>query len=494
MRSFATKVLLAILCGACSAGAAHEGPPNVVVVVIDTGRPDLMSVYGHPRPTTPFLERFAERGTRFERAYSTSCWTLPSHGSLFTGVDVGSHGANQINPKLADAVPTLTEGLDAAGYETAAFVANQWINEKAGFARGFDHFEHYGREKYAPWIRALAADDAGSRIEPEEHYVASRVLSWLRDERQGEDPFFLFVNIVEPHLPYLPDAEAAEPFFAGGGARGRLDAIERFFPAARPNILLRHYGREDPLSDEEWSKVTSMYEGALRVSDRIVEAIVEAVDDVADPENTIVFVVSDHGENLGDHDHSTHILNLYDTNLRIVMLARGPGFEPGVVRDPVQILDVPTTVLAAAGAADDSTAGVDLRGEIPGERALGAIVAYPIQTLALFAKRMELDERFDPYKVELVAAVGPRYKLIRKSDAAGRVVGEEIYDLIEDPGETRPLAPGEGDRAEIERLRASLPPPGTYDVEGTADPTEEMDEAEVEALKALGYVGEDESG
>src|SRR6188508_1562185 len=108
-------VALACLCApSCS---DHRPPPNVAIIVLDTARPDYLSVYGHPRPTTPFLERFAKDAVRYDRAYSVSCWTLPAHASLFSGTLPEFHGAGQVNPKIRDDLPVLAEKLASAGYQ-----------------------------------------------------------------------------------------------------------------------------------------------------------------------------------------------------------------------------------------------------------------------------------------------------------------------------------------------------------------------------------------
>src|SRR5438552_4239230 len=109
--------------------------PDVVVIVMDTARPDYLSVYGHPRPTTPFLEELARESTRFDRAYSTSSWTLPAHASLFTGTLPEVNQATQKNPKLGPELPVLAERLASAGYQTVGISNNVWVASHTGLAR-----------------------------------------------------------------------------------------------------------------------------------------------------------------------------------------------------------------------------------------------------------------------------------------------------------------------------------------------------------------------
>lgn len=467
----------------------EENPPNIVMIVLDTARPDLLSVYGHPRPTSPFLESFAKSGTRFDRAYSSSSWTLPAHGSLFTGMSPERHQANQTSPRVAPSIPLLAEPLHQAGFQTAGFSGNMWVSELSGLDRGFEHFENLNKGIYEPYMRKLATDRAGVRTAPEDHYIAGRVRNWLTEERDPERPFFLFVNLVEPHLPYLPHWDAARHFLRS--PQERWESIQRFYPeGVTRGYLLRHYGRKNPLSKEERDAVTSMYLGALRAVDEIAGAVVAAINAVSDPEGTLVFILSDHGENLGDHGHVTHIFNLYDSNLRILCLARGPGFPAGAVeRKLVHITDLHATAVAAAGIEPGPGAGgLDLRQGVPGDRVLSATLDYPSVSLGLFPKAFSKTGVLDAYKVELRAAVGPRYKLIVGIDPSGKPVREEIYDLVVDPNEANPLSPSSVDADSLRRLRAAIGNGMQSSLRGEAAPLDELDEETLESLRALGYV------
>ena len=479
--------MLAALLG-CENGR-REAPPNIVMIVLDTARPDLLSVYGYPRPTTPFLESFARSGARFDRAYSSSSWTLPAHGSLFTGMSAELHQATQTQKRVADSIALLPERLRDAGYQTAGFSGIMWVSEMSGLDRGFEHFENLNKGIYGPRLRKLAADPAGEHAPPEEHYIAGRVRKWLAKERDPERPLFLFVNLVEPHLPYLPHWDAARHFMAS--PRERWESIQRFYPGGvGRDYLVGHYGGKRRLSEEDRSAVASMYLGALRTVDEIAGALVSAVDAVTDPERTLVFILSDHGENLGDHGHVTHIFNLYDSNLRILCLARGPGFPAGAVEDGlVHITDLHATALAAAGIeSGPDAAGLDLRRGIASDRVLSATLDYPSISLGLFPKAVSETGVLDAYKVELRAAVGPRYKLILSTDPGGRPVREEIYDLVEDPNELSPLDPSSVNTDVLLRLRAAIRDSMSLSRRGRETSLDELDEETIESLRALGYV------
>ncbi len=200
-----------------------------------------------------------------------------------------------------------------------------------------------------------------------------------------------------------------------------------------------------------------------------------------------MFIVSDHGENLGDHGHATHIFNLYDTNLRIVCLVRGPGFREGAREEAlVHITDVHTTALRAAGLRPRPGAqGVDLAAELPAERTVSATREYPRISLGLFPRRVSRTGVLDRYKVELRASIGPRFKLLRSTVRDGRLVREEVYDLVEDPREATPFHPSSVDVDVLEALRRAI---RGSTIGQTAMPLEALDEEVLDSLRALGYV------
>jgi arylsulfatase A-like enzyme len=264
-------------------------------------------------------------------------------------------------------------------------------------------------------------------------------------------------------------------------------AIDELYVDGKAAALTnRHYAGTQPLDEREWELLRKLYEGELLYTDQITKAILQTVDATSDPEETLVFLLSDHGENLGDHGHLSHIFNVYDSNLKIACLARGPGFEAGATeRRLVQIVDVYPTVLRAAGLEPEpQCAGLDLCGELPDARLLSASLDYPTITLRTFPKEMRESGVLAPFERELQAAVSRRYKIIRGSD--GR---EEIYDLVADPREEHPLDAGQVDEAAVKGLAAFLALSRTpADSPTPADGSLPTDPETIEALRSLGYV------
>lgn len=443
--------------------------PNVVVIVMDTARPDFLSVYGHPRPTTPFLDGLSSAATVYDRAYSTSCWTLPAHASLFSGQPPEVHGTAQANTQFPAAMPLLAEELRDAGYQTAGFSNNPWVSKTTGLDRGFEAFADRWRDK--------------DEERPTGHPTVAGIAKWLAGERDPERPAFVFVNLTEPHMPYRPPWAHAEPFVASQGEWQR--ALADLFPpkSGASGLMVRHYGRREPLAAADWPRLSSLYEGDLRACDDVVGQIVKSLDAALDPANTLLFVLSDHGENLGDHDHVNHVFNLYESNLRIALIARGPGFARGAREARLaQITDLHPTIRAAAGIA--LTGGIealDLRAVLPQERVLRASLDWPKITLTVFPDPLTANGGpLDRYKRALSAAVSQRWKMIRGSDGS-----IEVYDLAADPDEKRPVALQESDPRLFDALQAFLDrTDGSGPSAGSGLPT---DPATLDALRSLGY-------
>ncbi len=178
--------------------------PNILLVVLDTARADYFSCYGHERPTTPSVDQLAEGGVRFEHAYATDFWTLPSHASLLTGLYPTEAQATSETNHLPDSVTTLAERLHVCGYRTGAVVCNAWVSRERGFARGFEDFTEMWREPKRP----LCAEKPGLS----EQEAVDRAVTWMDARTQERAPFFLFVNFNVAHMPYRPPQDFWKQF------------------------------------------------------------------------------------------------------------------------------------------------------------------------------------------------------------------------------------------------------------------------------------------
>lgn len=446
----------ALLLPGCSRRPEH---PNVIVIVLDTVRRDH-TVCGGVAGVTPNLDALAADAAVFTNAWATAPWTPPSHASMFTGLLPSTHDCRGRSRTLATRWPTLAERLRAAGYETAAFHANPWLtNELTGLMRGFQTT----RIGAAPTMDIYARTAQGG---PE---TVESVREWL-DSRDGRLPFFLFVNVLEAHLPYDPPPGYRTAHLADLAPEDRV--------AARwANEFNAGLHREE---DIDWERVRRLYRGDVDEADRLLGCLLEELRERDLFEDSVLIVVSDHGENLGDHGYLDHQFGVFETLLAVPLVVRAPGrLEAGTRGDPVVLTDLYATVLDAAGVTEEpfpETSRSLLGSPAHAERPLVAEYAGPPQIL--LDRLAELNPDADVERLAMAHStvrVGP----LRVTVSADGAVA--LFDLSRDPSESRDLAADEPGKAGT--LLRLIP-----QVKGGAETDAKIDEKLSESLRALGYM------
>jgi choline-sulfatase len=404
---------MASACGGLApAPKAPAQPPDVVLITVDTLRADRVG-----RGLTPAIDAAGARGARFLGARTTVPLTLPAHVSLMTGALPPATGVRLNGVHRFDGSrPTLAQLFKSAGRDTAAFIGAFVLDSQFGLDGGFDTYDdQIARPPGAP-LRLDAERPASA--------VADRAIAWLRGRRQAgasRRPYFLWAHFYDPHAPYTPPADALAR--AGGDA----------------------YGGEVAYADAE------------------IGRLLRAVSDTGAGRPTLIVILGDHGESLGEHGERTHGMLLYDGALRIPLVIAGPGVPAEARRQPVSIVDVAPTVLRLAGlAAPKGMQGRDLFSGAGAARDVYAETMYP-RTLGW---------------APLTALVEDRWKVI-----AAEGDGDELYDLEGDPGERETAAARKPEivRAAVERLSAI----GQAEA---APATSATNAAARERLRALGYV------
>jgi arylsulfatase A-like enzyme len=325
--------------------------PNVVLVVIDTARADHFGPYGGARtPTlTPAFDELARAGTLIRGARATAPWTVPSHGSIFSGLPPGVHGvdgraARSSERRLTSLRPAiehvsdrwLPEVFRRAGYETAAISANVWITREMGFDLGFDSFLQVGIAAIAPrgGSQRQRLRDAVPRAVRErgKHVVrygnelvrgrdfgAEAALGAARVQlRETKRPFFWFLNVMEPHAPYLPPARYLP---AWGPDRLLSPSVVHRFLEERA-VLSFNLGR-GTLPHAAGRILRTLYAGEISYADEFLGRLANVLEPHAG--DTVLVVTSDHGEHLGERHRLGHQLSLAPELLDVPLLARGPG-------------------------------------------------------------------------------------------------------------------------------------------------------------------------
>jgi choline-sulfatase len=365
----------ALLATAAACGPA-SGPssdaPNVLLVTIDTLRPDHLGAYGFPGDSSPSFDALAARGVVFERAIAASARTAPSHASLFTSRWVRDHSIGYRNgsTRLGDEV-TLATIFGAAGYDTAAFVGNSMLRRRVGLDRGFAVFDDVlpDEERNRPVFERIAEK------------TTHRALEWLARPRRR--PYFLWVQFNDPHGPYTPPPSYAEPFAA---AAEREAEQEKPLPALDVQRGLNGIPAYQVIGDERRpGEYRARYTGEIRYFDAWLGRLLEAAEAAADGRENVVVVTADHGESLGeDGFYFSHGFATTPNLVHVPLVVVAPGIPPGRVDALVHHVDVLPTLLELAGLpppidpAGVSLVGLMQRGEALPERTVYADVGAEV--------------------------------------------------------------------------------------------------------------------
>ena len=396
--------LLLWLVGSCPAATANPASSassprsNLIVVSIDTLRPDHLGVYGYESPTSPNLDAFARESVLFENAVAPSPTTLPSHTSLFTGLSPSSHGVDQSKGRKAPMeLITLAELLAKQGYATASVNDGGYLGAPFGLGQGFSHFD-----------QSRGSVDRSARRSTQLAERVESALGWLDEVRP--ERFFLFVHSYEVHIPLSPPEESLAHFEESyEGPLGDVILTDEWFGRANSTT--------DPADVRHWIR---LYDASVRSADAGFGKLVRGLRERGLYEDSLIVVVSDHGEELGERTGlSLHGKTLYDEVLRIPLLIKLPGGASAghVVSQQARLIDVLPTVLSALGL--ESPAAID------GESLLatldGASGSRPRPAVSVTEGGQ-------------VALREPPWKLYRRN-------GEQtLFHLEDDPGEKRDVA------------------------------------------------------
>ncbi len=306
------------------------GAPNIVVVVVDSLRADHCGFMGYSRPTTPGLDALAEKGVVFENALSSSGWTKPAVGTLFTGLIPSNHGAvsrmsvisGRHGAALNPPALTLPEILRNRGWRTGVFSNNPNVLHKYGFTQGVEHFSNY-------W--EVLGYEAG-RAES----MTRDVLEWVGGLKE-EEPFFAYLHLMDTHYPYFAPAP-----FAGTWDQSGLDLN------VNGNLVERQILGEVEISDAQLARIVDLYDESILYSDAHLAPFIAGLLD-SHP-NTVVVLVADHGEEFLEHGHLGHGHSLFQELVHIPLVIWAPDLQPGRVNAQVRLMDIPPSLLEWAAA------------------------------------------------------------------------------------------------------------------------------------------------
>lgn len=416
-------------------GEARRRP--VVLLLADTTRRDRVGAYGGPA-RTPVFDRFAGEHLLFTSGVSQAPWTKPAVATLFTGLHPSQHGVlSHPNPMFgeregeataSDLLPegfdTLAETLARAGYDTAAFVSNPWLDRRMGFAQGFGHYDD-----------SFAGNDTPGQV------VVRAGLRWLGDRADEEAPYFLYLHTMDAHGPYPAlrpedvearrDVIAADPRRIPPRVRFAIREMARYEDGSRvvepglpPNLAL----------------LELLYDRGVEDFDRTLGVLLEGLRARPEWEEMAVLVVSDHGEALYTRGWGSHGHGLFDDEIAVPFAARLPGVEAdGPVTCPVGLVDVMATLCTYLGVSCPEQAG--------GQSLLAPEAWTPryLITEGVIAKPEHRAVRNDRFAL----LYEPEGRRVQTADGARPW---SLYDLERDPAEQRNLLAADPPAPEHERI------------------------------------------
>ena len=454
-RPFAA-LLSPLLLAAC-APAPDVARPSLLLVVFDTTRADHLSCYGHHKPTTPTVDRLAAGGLRLDSAWAQSSLTPVSAATFLTGSLPYRHGIRSLftvgGEVLADDVPTLAELLASEGYATAGFVSAAPMGSRYGLGRGFEVYD----DRVSRGAAQREELGLASAYQRRADATCDRALAWLTERLDAADePFFLTVHFFDAHDPTLVPPRAflerwlSFPLPADLDRRGHLREVKA------PNRRIELYDAEIRYQDDQLARLVSELERADRLDD------------------TVVCVVADHGEGLGDHDFWTHGL-LWSEQLRVPWILHGPGVPIGAVwKERVRLVDLLPTVVELLDVPLPPHASPDGR----------SILALPRspepEPREVYAEAHHAPDDGLGRDPRLYSLTVGRWKYVHRPD----VEQHELYDLAQDPGELTNMHAS--DHPVARTLRAELEARGA--VSGVGASPERLADETLEMLRELGYL------
>jgi len=513
--------------------------PNIVFIVLDTQRVDRLSCYGHGVHTSPSLDRLAEKGTLYEQAVSPAQWTIPAHASMFTGQYGLLHQTVQSDRAIPADLPTVTEILQQQGYNTFAFCNNPLVGVlNNGLRRGFREFFNYAsffpdivpspkvrqnpisrsvenvRRRMQHSIQSMERQFGKSErllaLSQESFFVPfwsrlgsfkgntirsmSDAVRYARAYHDDEQPYFMFINLMETHLPYWP----AKPFVRKYASWvGKDWKARRFMSIFNTQAYRWATPVIQPLSELELAALHAMYDAEVAFQDHHMGGLFRALEDMHALDDTIVIVVSDHGEGFGEHNYMGHAFTLYQEVVHVPLVVRFPGGEHAGTRvqEPVSTRRIFHTILEAAGISSDDPLGsaseLSLRSSAASNTPTGELVISEAYSPTNF---VSVIERRDPEVLEPYQCLSLWRAAYKNSNKVIAIDDEpqKFYNLASDPGEQHNLVTNAQGTSELYLQLSdflSLQQEYAYAVH-SAGMYSEDEEAQIEnQLRGLGYMG-----
>jgi arylsulfatase A-like enzyme len=427
------------------ASPAPNKAPNIVLISMDTVRADHLSTYGYGRNTTPNLTALAAGATLYRHTVAVSNMTLATHASMFTGLYAGVHGAHLDPPgfpsgrPLSPWIPTVAGMLRERGYLSLAVIANTaYLNTYFGLDRGFQIYDarepvqvldrnlrlflRNGIRHLVNIVWSSAEFDRQARTAAE---IDDAVIQLLREVPSRQAPFFLFLNYMDAHWPYLPPAPFDRMF------PGKLwDFTNASYERLKRDLI---FLRRD-ITPREREHLVSQYDGGIAYLDSQLGRLIGSLKELGLYDNSLIIVTADHGENFGDRHSLQHGIAVYHDEVNVPLIVKYPGQNDGrTVDDLASQIDIAPTILEAAGVARPRALVGQSLTEPPGDERYLYSEAFPPDSPDNLAERFQRTQRaiYHGHQKFIESTLGER----------------ELYDLESDPQEQSNLYTGRFEEA-----------------------------------------------
>lgn len=383
---------------------SRENPKLMIVIMLDTLRADHMSLYGYGRKTTPAIDDLSRESLVFENAYSTTSWTLPAHVSLFSGKEILDHGVLSQDNRIAESYPLFPEILQRRGYATAAFTGGGFIEDNYGFHRGFQIYSNRPGDIFHLNSAELVFDNFRTFL-----------------ERNRDGDCFLFLHTYQMHAPY----KAPAPYFRAFNPqlKNNMKGVSSFLQLKTEAFK--------PLAPEQRQELVDLYDAAILYTD---QALVKKLIDYLKANNlydqSLLVILSDHGEEFFDHGSWEHGHTLYRELIRIPLLVKFPRQRrTGIEKKLTSITDIGALILKEAGIA---AGGWDHR---PGEHDAGGRILTQSLPVSPVIKNAPPRVSFVDDRFHFLFNLVDREKLKTFVPPPAFLPSTELYRMDQDPRE-----------------------------------------------------------
>ncbi|HEY1946658.1 MAG TPA: sulfatase-like hydrolase/transferase [Bryobacteraceae bacterium] len=464
--------------------AAKKSRPNILIYTIDTARADHASVYGYARNTTPFLKKLAATGVVFDDCQAQATWTKSSVASLMTSLYAFTHGIVSDLDTIPAGATTLATQLREAGYVTASIISTPYAGKATGLERGFDTLLESAVVQRQVNTRTDRFTDSAA--------LNRTVFPWL--EQHHDEPFFLYAHATDPHAPYGPPP----PFDALFAKPSETAAYDRAYASLRRD---HQYGGGDVISREMCRKAgvdpdsfirqaIDRYDGEIRHNDRSLELLVGKLKQLGVLDNTLIIVLSDHGEEFWDHGWTAHGQSVYQELTHVLLMMWNPSLLPAPrkIDEPVQLIDVMPTVLDLLGLKTPPI--VEGQSLMPLTRGQKFERRSPVASTRFAVVQSE--GLIPENSTDSFALLDSHWKFIYRNKAAKAGIKKvELYDRTTDSAEQHDVAAGHPKEVEamIGTLSQWIDAQNKIRIMTGHPGTTQLDRKTLDQLRSLGYLG-----